>query len=140
MDNKIFNISKIKLINGLVIIGCIIITSLILWLVYGSSSKVWFPLSKLWFLLIIIFIVQNIIGFILTILFSKKIILTFIIFFVFLIIQWFVFKYNLDNIMGVFSFRGTMFGNILSGVIVLLIISINKLIKEIKNKVRHNCT
>jgi hypothetical protein len=135
MDNKIFNISNIKLINGLVIFGCIIFTSLILLLLSGLNSEVWFILF-----MIIVFIVQNIIGFTLTILFSPKVIFTFIILFVLLIIQWLVIRYNLTNIMGLFSFSGTMLGNIISGAIVLLIISINKLIKELKNKVRHNCT
>ena len=127
MGNNIIKISNIKLKNILINIGCTIILTIILAIYTGGSEP--------WYLLFIIpFVLQNILGFVLSILLSQKIKVTFIIFFVFVIITiplFFINSYNLND----HNFKGFMAIislNIISGLIVFLIVTISNIIMENK--------
>jgi hypothetical protein len=127
MGNNIIKISNIKLKNILINVGCTIILIIILSIIMGGSEP--------WYLLFIIpFVLQNILGFVLSILLSQKIKVTLIMFFVFVIITiplFFINSYNLNDL----NFKGFMAIislNFISGLIVFLIVTISNIIIEKK--------
>jgi hypothetical protein len=133
MDNKLIKISNIKLINILINVGCTIILCILL-----RSLISW-----LW-LLIIPFVLLNILGFILSILLSRKIIVTFIIYFVlfiFTILVLVINSYNPNGYYGYYlnDFIAIINLNVFSGLIVFLIVIISNKIM-VNNSKNNNKT
>jgi hypothetical protein len=115
-QNKL-KISNILLINIGINIGCTVIVYFLLSLYHEL-----FLSGEPWILMWVFYIILcNIIGIILSIILSPKVILTIIIYCVFILNSIIVSKSFFNSII-----LGIIFGNIISGVLVLLIINRNK--------------